>query len=80
MRRLKTLDEKNKFDLSNNFNLNELNFNLFAINTFQESGMSLPMKENNFLYIQFVIYSKGTIELNGFHVLYKNNRSIKTIG
>jgi hypothetical protein len=80
MRRLKTLDEKNKFDLSNNFNLNELNFNLFAINTFQESGMSLPMKENNFLYIQFVIYSKGTVELNGFHVLYKNNRTIKTIG
>jgi hypothetical protein len=86
MRRLKELDDTSvimlpqQIDLSNNFNFNELDFNIFAINTFQESGMSLPMKENNFLYIQFVIHGSGNIEFNGFHIIYKNNRNIKSIG
>jgi hypothetical protein len=85
MRRLKELENTemiilpNTIDLSNNFNFDEMNFNIFAINTFQEAGMSLPLKENNFLYIQFVVHGVGNIEFNGFHVLYKNNRRIKSI-
>jgi hypothetical protein len=89
MRRLKELEDSNavvvpimipdKIDLSNNFNFDELSFNIFSINTFQESGLSLPMKENNFLYIQFMIHGIGNIEFNGFHVVYKNNRTIKSI-
>ena len=90
MRRLRELEDSNaiivpimipdKIDLSNNFNFNEMSFNIFSLNTFQESGLSLPMKENNFLYIQFMIHASGNVEFNGFHVVYKNNRSLKSIG
>ena len=85
MRRLKELQDTevlmlpDTIDLSNNFNFDELDFNVFSINTFQETGMSLPLKENNFLYIQFVVHGVGNIEFNGFHVIYKNNRRIKSI-
>ena len=85
MRRLKELQDTevlilpDRIELSNNFNFNDLDFNLFSINTFQETGMSLPLKENNFLYIQFVVNGVGNIEFNGFHIVYKNNRQIKSI-
>lgn len=85
MRRLKELQDSNvvllpsTFELSNNFDFNEIDFNIFSINTFQETAMSLPMKENNFLYIQFMVHGIGNIEFNGFHIVYKNNRRIKSI-
>lgn len=80
MRRLKNEEDTEAFNVLNNLNFNEIDFNLFSINTFQESGLSLPMKENNFLYIQFIIKAIGNVELNGFHVVYKNNRNIKSVG
>lgn len=58
-----------------NFNMNAL-----SLSSFNEMGASLPLKANNFLYIQFLIRSLGQIEMNGFKILFKNNRSIKTIG
>lgn len=67
-------------DFSNSFDFDNVDFNLFAINTFNEFGASIPTKENNFLYIQFVLYGKGNIEVNGLNFLYKNNRMLKTIG
>jgi len=66
--------------LANPNNLGELDFNNFALNTFSEFGSSIPTKENNFLYIQFVIEGEGQIELNSLDIIYKLNRMIKTIG
>ena len=51
----------------------------YGSTTFRESGFSIPMKENNFLYIQFLIEGVGQVEVNGFDVLYINNRLLKTV-
>ena len=33
--------------------------------------MTFPMKEHNFLYMQFGIYAKGQVEINAIEVIYK---------
>ena len=78
MRRLKALDEV--IPLPNNFDFGELDFNMFAFSTFPEFGMSIRMKENNFLYIQFMVKGEGRIQLNALEIIYKLNRRLKTIG
>lgn len=86
MRRLKTLEDNTimsvskQVDLSNPFNLDQIDFNIFSINTFNEFGSSFPMKENNFLYMQIIIVGYGQIEVNSLKIIYKNNRLLKTIG
>ena len=67
-------------DLSNNFDFDEVNYNQFALASFDTVAISLPMKENNFLYIQFTLNGSGKIEMNGIEVIYKNNRMLKSIG
>ncbi len=64
----------------NLFDFDEVDFNTFALNTFSDFGTSLPCKENNFLYIQFVIWGTGQIELNSFEILYKLNKLLKSFG
>ena len=78
MRRLKALDEV--IPLPNNFDFGELDFNMFTFSTFPEFGMSIRMKENNFLYIQFMVKGDGRIHLNALEIIYKLNRRLKTIG
>jgi hypothetical protein len=86
MRRIKRLEDNTEImlskqvDASNAFSFEEVEFNLFAINTFNEFGTSIPTKENNFLYIQFMIAGEGQIELNSLEAIYKNNRMLKTVG
>lgn len=85
MRRFNRFDRSVESDMmkgveaSNPFNFDEVNFNLFAISSFSHFGASIPMKENNFLYIQFLIIGDGNIELNSIEILYKINRMLKTI-
>lgn len=85
MRRFNRFDETGNSDTmmgveaSNPMNFEEVDFNVFAINTMNEFGASIPMKENNFLYIQFVVVGEGNIELNAIEILYKLNRMLKTI-
>lgn len=85
MRRFNRFDETGVSDMmkgvesSNPMNFEEVDFNVFAINTLNEFGASIPMKENNFLYIQFIIIGEGNIELNAIEVLYKLNRLLKTV-
>ena len=67
-------------DFSNAFDFENVDFNLFAINTLNEFGSSIQSKENNFLYIQFIVYGDGNIELNSLSFIYKNNRMLKSIG
>jgi len=78
MRRLAGFNEV--IDLSNNFNLEEVEFNQFSLATFNTNALSRPMKENNFLYIQFTLDGTGSIEINAIEVLYKVNRMLKSIG
>jgi len=86
MRRLKKLENGEEIllpkqvSLANTFDFDEINFNVFSLNTFNDFGMSLPLKENNFLYIQFLIRAQGQIELNSIEIIYKLNRTLKTIG
>jgi hypothetical protein len=86
MRRLRRLEDNTEVsisrqvDLSNPMSFEEVNFNTFALNTFNEFGISLPLKENNFLYIQFVVIGQGQIELNAIEIIYKLNRMLKSIG
>jgi hypothetical protein len=78
---IRRLDGFNEvIDLSNNFNNEEVEFNLFSLSTFDTNAISRPMKENNFLYIQFLIVGTGKIEVNAIEVLYKANRMLKSIG
>ena len=67
-------------DIANQNSLEALNFNRFGFNTFSEMGASFPLKENNFLYIQFEIVGTGPIELNSIEIIYKLNRLLKSIG
>jgi len=78
MRRLAGLTEV--IDLSSDFNFDEVAFTQFALATFDTVALSRPMKENNFLYIQFILNGVGKIEMNGIEVLYKLNRMLKSIG
>jgi len=71
---------KDTLDIANQNSLEALNFNHFGFNTFSEMGASLPLKENNFLYIQFEIVGTGQIELNSIEIIYKLNRLLKSIG
>jgi len=67
-------------DMANPFDFEGINFSIFSLSTFNNFGMSIPLKENNFLYIQFILSGYGRIELNSFEIIYKNNRMLKTIG
>jgi hypothetical protein len=67
-------------DLSNQFDFQEVDYSQFSLSTMDTVGFSLPMKENNFLYIQFTINGSGKIELNSIEVSYKLNRLLKTVG
>lgn len=73
-------NEGQTIEVSNPMDFNEVDFNLFSINTFNEFGSSIHTKENNFLYIQFLILGEGNISLNSLEFLYKINRMLKTIG
>ena len=68
------------YGIATTFGFQSLNFNIFGLNTFSEMGSSIPMKENNFLYMQFLVLGLGRVELNGFKVIFKENRILKTIG
>lgn len=57
-----------------------LNYEVFGYANFDEVGMSLPFKENNFLYIQLYITATGKVNVNSISFLYKNNRMVKSIG
>ena len=78
LRRLAGLSDV--IDLSNNFNLENVEYSQFSLATFNTVAMSLPMKENNFIYIQFVVNGFGKIELNGIEIIYKANRMIRSVG
>jgi hypothetical protein len=86
MRRLQQAEETNtvritdQIDLSNPNSFDDVNFVFYALNTFNEMGTSIPAKENNFLYIQFLVTGQGAIELNSIQMIYKNNRMLKSIG
>lgn len=86
MRRLKRLEDgelisiDKRVAMSNVFDFSEFEFNSFSLNTFNEFGSSLPTKENNFLYIQFIIKARGRVEINSIEFIYKNNRLLKSIG
>ena len=77
---IKVLDFDINTSIANQFDLNDLGFTLFSINSFEESGMSFPLKENNFLYIQFLVKASGRVELNAIEAIYKDNRTLKSIG
>ena len=77
LRRLAGLNDV--IDLSNNFDLENIDYSQFALATFNTVAMSLPMKESNFLYIQLIINGNGRIELNGIEILYKANRMIRSV-
>jgi hypothetical protein len=78
MRRMAGLSSA--IDLSNNFDFKEVEYNQFALATFDTVAISIPMKESNFLYIQFVLNGVGKIEMNAIEVIYKLNRMLKSIG
>lgn len=48
------------FDVANQNSLEALNFNHFGFSSFSELGASSPLKESNFLYIQFQIVGTGS--------------------
>ena len=80
MRRLNITQERAKIDVSGGINFDSLDFRTFTFTTFGNQGISMPMKENNFLNIQFIIKATGQIELDAFYLIYKNNRMLKSIG
>lgn len=73
-------ETKNDINVSNPNTFKRLSLSNYGSTTFRESGFSIPMKENNFLYIQFMLEGTGQVEINGFDVLYVNNRLLKTVG
>jgi hypothetical protein len=79
-RRRSNINSERDINVSNPSTFNQLNFSNFSMSTFSETGFSMPMKENNFLYIQFFIQGFGQVEVNSFIVIYKDNRLLKTIG
>lgn len=62
------------------FDFEETDLSIFRLASFRATGMTFPMKEQNFLYMQFGVYAKGQVEINAIEVIYKNNRMLKTIG
>ena len=67
-------------NVASTFDFETMNFDLVSLHTFGETGSSIPMKENNFLYIQFALVGRGRIQVNGFRVIFKFNRRLKTVG
>lgn len=65
--------------LPNNFDFSNVNLENLSLGTFADFGISLPTKENNFLYIQLMVIGYGSIQLNAIEILYKLNRRLKTI-
>jgi len=71
---LQTFSVPTAVDLGN-FDMQSL-----TLTTTENIGMNLPIKENNFLYIRFLITASGIIEIDSVKILYKVNRMLKTIG
>ncbi|HPW96838.1 MAG TPA: hypothetical protein PK557_07745, partial [Paludibacteraceae bacterium] len=61
------------------FDFSDTDFNIFSMSTIEHGAILKKKKENNFLYIQFVIFAIGSVEINDFLVYYKNNRKNKLI-
>lgn len=61
------------------FDFSDTDFNIFSMSTIEHGAISKKKKENNFLYIQFMIFAIGSVEINDFLVYYKNNRKNKLI-
>jgi len=82
MRRYETFSRgvSSRFDLPKTNNFDNFSFTTYALSSFSESGISIPMKENNFLYIQFLIKGKGNAMINGIKIIYKYNRMLKSFG
>ena len=79
--RRRAFDEtKNDLSVSNPNTFKRTSLFNYGSTTFRETGFSIPMKENNFLYIQFMLEGTGQVEVNGFDVLFVNNRLLKTVG
>lgn len=60
--------------------IGDLNFEFFSISPRYKHSYNLMRKENNFLYMQFVIRAKGIVGIDGINVLYKNNRVLFGLG
>ena len=61
------------------FDFSDTDFNIFSMSTIEHGAILKKKKENNFLYIQFMIFAIGSVEINDFLVYYKNNRKNKLI-
>ncbi len=61
------------------FDFSDTDFNIFSMSTIEHGAVSKKKKENNFLYIQFMFFAIGSVEINDFLVYYKNNRKNKVI-
>jgi len=61
------------------FDFSDTDFNIFSMSTIEHGAISKKKKENNFLYIQFMFFVIGSVEINDFLVYYKNNRKNKVI-
>lgn len=61
------------------FDFSGTDFNIFSMSTIEHGAISKKKKENNFLYIQFMFFAIGSVEINDFLVYYKNNRKNKVI-
>ena len=61
------------------FDFSDTDFNIFSMATIEHGAILKKKKENNFLYIQFMIFAIGSVEINDFLVYYKNNRKNKLI-
>jgi hypothetical protein len=72
-------ETKNTLSVSNPNTFKRTNLSNYAMTTFRETGFSVPMKENNFLYMQILIEGVGQIEVNGFDILYIDNRLLKSV-
>ncbi len=68
-----------EISLANPMDFSMVDFGNFGISSFAENTISIPVKENNFMYIQFLIIATGQIELDGFTIVFKENRLSKTI-
>ena len=51
------------------FDFSDTDFNIFSMSTLEHGAISKKKKENNFLYIQFMIFAIGSVEINDFSVL-----------
>jgi hypothetical protein len=81
-RTMRSLDWSKTYEVSlaNPMDFSMVEFGEFGLSTMQENTISIPAKENNFVYIQFLFIAIGQVELDGFSVLFKENRYVKSIG